>query len=206
MSRIDQVLSDFMDAWGAGRRPRVDDYLAAVEPGERDELAERLQEWLALAPSPRHDEETLAAIRAEPALARALAEIEADPGWLPSLRERAGLGLRELAARVTAAFGLRGEEARAEALLGRLERGELDPARASRRLLDVLGAALGVPAASLARARGARPAAAAALFRADDAAAERFAEELDALSRAATAPAPEPMDALERLFCGGPDA
>jgi hypothetical protein len=44
------------------------------------------------------------------------------------------------------------------------------------------------------------------LFRADDDAAEQMARDIDVLSRAAMAPAPAPMDELDVLFCGGPDA
>ena len=207
----DQLLSEFIDAWNAGARPQVEDYLQRAVPGERDELAERLEDWLLVAPSPAYDAQALASIRAEPGYAGALAEIEAVGLWpevLPRLRERAGLKLRELAGRITAAFGLPGEEARAEGYLERMEAGDLDASRVSRRLLDALGTALGVSAADLLRAGGVRPAAAPgqALFRAERYAAASFEADLEALSRAALTPAPEPMDELDRLFVGGPDA
>ena len=208
----DMLLSEFIDAWNAGTRPRVDDYLQRAAPGERDELADRLEDWLLVAPSPAYDMPALAAIRAEPAYLDALAEIEAGGLWpevLPRLRERAGLKLRELASRITAAFGLAGEEARAENYLERMEAGDLDASRVSRRLLDTLGTALGVSAADLLRAGGVRPAAATpgqALFRAERHAAASFEADLEALSRAALTSAPEPMDELDRLFVGGPDA
>jgi hypothetical protein len=212
MSDADRLLSDFIDAWNAGRRPRVDDYLARADPGERDALADALADWLTLAPAPAYDEAARRAIREEPALRAAAEAARREQGrWpelLPSLRERAGVRLRDLAARVTAAFGLPGEEDRAEAYLHRMERGDLDPQRVSRRLLEALGAALGVSGADLARAGGLRPSAGApaALFRAEQDAAASFEEELDALSRAAVTPAPAPMDELDRLFCGGRDA
>ena len=91
--------------------------------------------------------------------------------------------------------------------LARLEAGELDPARVSRRLLDALGALLGGSVAdSAALSRALRPAAAGgALFRAQDAGdSVRF--DIEVLSRAALSPAPPPMDELDRLFTGGPDA
>src|SRR4051812_47376221 len=147
-ARIDKLLSDFIDAWNRAERPRVDDYLQRASPGERDELAERLEDWLLVAPTPEYGTEALAAIRAEPAFVHAIAEIEVRPGaWpevLPRLRARADLRVRDLAARVTAAFGLSGQEDRAEQYLKRMERGELDATRVSRRLLDLLGGALGV--------------------------------------------------------------
>jgi transcriptional regulator with XRE-family HTH domain len=212
MSDADRILSEFIDAWNAGSRPRVDDYLARAGPDERDALADALADWLTLAPAPAYDEAARRAIREEPALRAAADAVHRERGrWpelLPSLRERAGVRLRDLAARVTTAFGLAGEEDRAQAYLERMERGELDPQRVSRRLLDVVGAALGVSGADLGRAGGLRPSAGApgALFRAEEDAAASFKEELEALSRAAVTPAPAPMDELDRLFCGGRDA
>ena len=131
----DWLLSEFMDAWNAGERPRVDAFLARADAAKRGELAERIAEWLAIAPTPAYDEAARAALRREPALQAILAATESDAGlWpdlLPRLRVRAGLGLRELAARLVAALELRGEEDRATVYLERLERGDLTP-RASR--------------------------------------------------------------------------
>ena len=42
----EQVLSDFIDAWNAGGRPRVRDYLARVPEAERDALADEISTWL----------------------------------------------------------------------------------------------------------------------------------------------------------------
>ena len=62
MSTNDQVLSDFIDAWNAGRRPRVREYLARLPDGpERDELADQITTWLEVAPTPAYDDETRAA-------------------------------------------------------------------------------------------------------------------------------------------------
>ena len=42
MSATDQVLSEFIDAWNAGNRPRVRDYLARLPDGpDRDTLLKR---------------------------------------------------------------------------------------------------------------------------------------------------------------------
>lgn len=207
---MERVLSEFVDDWTAGRRPQVDEWLERVAPGERAELAELLAEWLAVAPTPDYDEAMLAGLRADPAVAAVVAgaagEAGAWPALLPRLRVRAGLAVRELAVRVTAAFGLAGEEARAEAYLERMERGELDATRVSRRLLDSLGEALGVSGSALAEAGDLRPPAAPAIrFRAAPAAAASRMLDLDTLSRAATAGAPPPMDELDRLFLGGPE-
>ena len=209
---IDKLLSDFIDAWNAGERPRVGDYLARAEPAERDELASRLEEWLLVAPTPDYSEQTLAEIRAEPAFAGALAEIDAQPGpWpeaLPRLRERVGLSVRDLASRVTGAFGLRGQEQRAEAYLEQMERGQLDASSVSRRLLGVVADALGASAEALSRSGGMmRPAAPGAfLYRAESEPSASVEEDLDVLARAALSSPPPPMDELDRLFLGGPDA
>ena len=211
MSTPDRILSEFVDAWNAGRRPRVEDFLARAAPARRAALAAALGDWLAVAPTPAYDDAALAGIRAEPVLLAVLAATAAGSGrWpelLPHLRGRAGLALRELAERVAAAVGLPGEAPRTAAYLGRMERGELDAERVSRRLLDALGTALGVGADVLAEAGAPHPApAGGALFRGESRHADAIAEELEALARAALRPAPPPLDALDRLFLGGPDA
>jgi transcriptional regulator with XRE-family HTH domain len=209
MTAIDRVLGEFIDAWNAGRRPDVEAWLARVPEGDRDELAARLEAWLAIAPTPDYDEPTRAAIAAEPALRAALSAAAAQraplSARLPALRRRAGLAVRDVARRLVPVFGLRGEEARAVEYLDRLERDELDPARLSARLLDALAAILGADRDELAPGAPA-VAAGQAFFRADEDAAEWLASDIDALSRAALAPAPAPLDELDRLFVGGRDA
>jgi transcriptional regulator with XRE-family HTH domain len=201
MSTADQVLSDFIDAWNAGRRPDVLAYLARLPEGpERDALADEISMWLEVAPTPRYDEAARAAIRAEPALQAAL------PSLLARLRTRAGLSVGDVAHRIVERFSLGdGDEARAAAYVARLERGDLEPARVSRRLLDALGGLLGAPLAEAVPPRAAAVAGG-ALFRADGPAGDDVLHELDVLTRAATTPAPAPMDELDRLFTGGPDA
>jgi transcriptional regulator with XRE-family HTH domain len=215
-NRPDLVLSEFIDAWNAGRRPRVRDYLARVPEGpERDALASELDTWLQTAPAPALPPEARAEIRAEPAVQHVLAALEGEAGtWqqtMPRLRARAGLSIAELARRIVERFGLgAGSEPRAAAYLQRMECGELEPSRVSRRLLDALGEALGASGPTLLDAgmlgRGLRPAGAGGtLFRADADVDQWIAEDIDVLSRAAMAPAPVPLDELDRLFVGGPD-
>jgi hypothetical protein len=218
MTHPDQVLSDFIDAWNSGRRPSVREHLRRVDEDRRDELAEQIATWLEVAPPPPYGEEARAAIRSEPVVRRVLAAGAHDVGsWptvLPRLRRRAGLGLADVAGRLVAGLGLGGvaEADRAEAYLERMERGELGPDRVSRRLLDALGELLGVSGRSLADLGGRagavlRPAAAGGtLFRAGQDAHELVAQDIEVLSRAAMAPAPAPMDELDRLFVGGPEA
>jgi transcriptional regulator with XRE-family HTH domain len=216
MSSTEQVLDDFIEAWNAGLRPRVREYLSRVPAGApRDELADRLALWLEAAPAPEHDERTRAAIRAEPVVQRTLAAVgEAAGLWpavVPRLRARAGLSVRDLAAGVVERFGVpaAGGEDRAVDYLERLERGELEPARVSRRLLEALAARLGVGADLLAGlGAGAGPRAATsggALYRAPAGPDATLVGDIETLSRAALTPAPPPMDELDRLFLGGPD-
>ena len=212
----DKILSDFIDAWNAGERPRVLDFLARAPDDERDALAEQITTWLELAPTPDYSDAARAAIRDEPAVRSVFATVGDDAGlWpelIPRLRARAGLSLADLAARVRERFGLGADDAdRTVAYLDRLEHGDLEPARVSRRLLDALGDALGASGTTLRDAatfgRGLRPAAAGGtLFRTDAVADDQVLADLETLSRLAMRRAPAPMDELDRLFTGGPDA
>jgi len=212
MTSIDLVLGEFIDAWKAGRRPVVDEYLERVPASERDELAEQLLSWLSIAPIPAYDEATRKQIAGDPALRAAVQALESVSAPLPervtALRVRAGLAIADVARSVASAFGLGGQEARTADYLEQLEHDELDASRISRRLCDALAKIFGAdpdlltppPAWSLGAATPAQ-----ALFRADEAPDAGLAEDLHVLSQAAMAPAPEPMDELERLFLGGPD-
>jgi len=95
MSTSERVLSDFIDAWNAGRRPRVGDYLQRVPGDQRDELAEQITTWLELVPPPAYSEQARGAIRSEPIVQGVLSTVGDDvgawPALLPRLR-RAGLG------------------------------------------------------------------------------------------------------------------
>jgi transcriptional regulator with XRE-family HTH domain len=210
MTAIEQLLGEFIDAWNAGRRPAVNDYLQRAPAQERDELATQLQTWLQIAPTPDYDTPTRAAIAAEPALRAALdaAAQNRSPlsARLPTLRERSGLAVRDVARRLVAIFGI-DDEQRATDYLERIERDELEASRLSRRLLDALAAILGADRDQLAVGPPAF-AGGQAFFRAEDDADRWIAQDIDALSRAALAPAPaaSPLDELDRLFLGGPDA
>lgn len=209
MTAIEQLVGEFIDAWNGGQRPDVSDYLARAPATDRDELAEQLATWLQIAPTPHFDDATRAAIVQEPALRAALdaaAALRAPLAErLPTLRERAGLAMRDVAERLAAIFDF-GDEERAADYLERLERGELDTSRLSRRLLDALAAILGADRDQLTDPivlAGGQ-----ALFRAEEDADQWIAADIDALSRAALAPAPasDHLDELDRLFLGGPEA
>src|SRR4051812_38257732 len=210
MSTLEQILGEFIDAWNAGRRPSVEDYLERASVADRDELAAQLATWLQIAPTPHYDEPTRAAISSEPALLRALetAATMRSPlsARLPTLRARAGLAVRDVAQRLVAIFNLEDEQ-RAAAYLEQIERNEIDSTRLSRRLLDALATILGADRDQL---NPRRPAMAPgqAFYRAEKDTNRWIAEDTDALPGAALAPAPpsSPRDELDRLFLGGPDA
>lgn len=216
MFSTDLLLSEFIDDWNAGRRPRVRDVLRRVpDDAARTRLAREIDAWLELAPTPDFDAEARAAIRAEPVVQRVFAAVGDDAGlWpqvLPDLRERSRLSLRQLAGRLVERLSLRAEdEGRTAAYLERMERGELDATRVSRRLLDALADLLGASPATLADAgtfgRELRPAVAGGtLFRSDGEAEDWVADDLALLTQAALEPAPPSLDEVDRLFLGGPD-
>lgn len=212
MTPSDQLLSDFIDDWNAGRRPRVRAYLARLpDDASRDELAERIDQWLQIAPTPDYAA-ARDAIRVHPAIEPLLAPGQANGGWataLPRLRQRSSLSFAALAAGLVDRLDLQPDDApRAADYLERLESGRLDPARLSRRLLDTLGALLNVSADWLADLTGPGPrpgAPAGVLLRSDRTAEHDPRGDIELLSRAALTPAPTPTGELDRLFTGGRD-
>jgi hypothetical protein len=207
----DQVLSEFIDAWNAGERPDVDDYLARVPDDERPELADQLMTFLSVAPTPDYSDEALEAIRADPIVAAALAAPTKRGGLLPSLlaglRERFSLSTPELARELVRELDLPDEKtAKTTSYLERLERGELEASRVSRKVFDALARLFGVPRDELEGAGDlgswAMPAAAPA-FRAEDEAAEAAAPHLDLLAKGLATPGGAGRDEVDDLFLGG---
>ncbi|RKQ90902.1 hypothetical protein C8N24_0717 [Solirubrobacter pauli] len=216
MTSADQLLSDFIDDWNAGRRPRVREYLARL-PDEQDraELADRIDSWLQVAPTPAFTDEARAAIHAHPSVQPLLEPARPSGSWatvLPRLRRRAALSPDELAAGLVDRLDLAPTDTpRAADYLQRLELEQLDPTRLSRRLLDALGGLLDVSTGWLtdlaaAAPRVVTPPPAAALLRSDQPGEHALRHDLELLSRAALTPAPTPADELDRLFTGGRDA
>lgn len=213
MTSTEKVLGEFIDAWKAGRRPEVDDYLQRVPEADRDELAEQLLSWLSVAPTPAYDEATRAQIARDLAVLAAVDALDAVilplPERVATLRSRAGLAITDVASRLAAAFGLGGQEARTATYLQQLEDDELDTSRLAQRLRDALASILGTDpdllAPSPAWSAGAAQASP-AMWRADEAPDTEVAEAFEQFAAAAMTPAPEPMDELDRLFLGGPNA
>lgn len=206
----DQILSQFIDAWNAGERPDVDDYVARAAENDRAELAEQLIAFLSVAPTPAYSDETLAAIRAEALAGTAPGPVL--PQLLARLRARLGLTPPELAEKVVGELGLADDaQPKAAGYLERLERGTLDPAGVSRRVFDALARVFAVPRSELEGAADlggwlapvAAPAAA-PVFRAERrAAAEQVSDHLEVLADALRTPARTPRDEVDELFLGG---
>jgi transcriptional regulator with XRE-family HTH domain len=207
----DQVLSEFIDAWNAGQRPDVDDYLIRVPDAERAELADQLVMFLSVAPTPEYSDDALAAIRADPIVAGALGAPAERGGLLPSLlgslRERFSLSTPQLAAELVRELELPDERAsKTASYLDQLERGQLEPSRISRKVFDALARLFGVPSDELEGAGNvgswATPSPAPA-FRAEDDAAQAAAPHLDLLAKGLATPGGAGRDEVDDLFLGG---
>ncbi len=204
----DRILSDFIDAWNAGKRPEVDDYLDRVPAEEREELAQELMSFLTFAPTPSYSEATLSEIRAEPVVAQALGAAAQRSGLLPPLlgrlRKRLGLSTAQLAGALARELGLpEAHQDKTAGYLERWERGELASARVSRRVFEGMARVLGVPRAELEGAADAGGWAAAPVFRAGGAAAEEAAPYLELLADALETPGEAARDEVDDLFLGG---
>jgi hypothetical protein len=211
----EQVLSEFIDAWNAGNRPEVDDYIARVPEDEQAELADELLAFLTLVPTPGYSDEALAAIRAEPVVAETLGAGAESGGVLAALvaqlRERSGMSTADVAGELVDELGLRTEQAPKTArYLERLEQARLEPSRISRKVFEALGRLFRVPSAELEDAAdyggwSGMPVAQAAapVFRADESAAASAARHLEVLADALAAPGGEPRDEVDDLFLGG---
>ena len=208
MTSVAHALGEFIAAWNAGERPRLDDYISRVAPDEQDDLAQQIRMYMLTAPEPEeYSEEAWAEMSADPMIARIAEqamEPEPWPSLLPRLRERAGL----TAAAVVDRLGTR-NRAKAQNLYEEMESGELDPERPSWALLDKLAGIFGVSRESLDwRGGGLQvlrsmaappPAAAPALFRSDDAVTHH---DMDLLADGLTQQADD-WDDVDDLFLGG---
>lgn len=208
-STREQVLSEFIDAWNAGQRPEVDEYIARVPAKEQHALGEELATFLTFAPTPAYPDAALTAIRAE--LEGAPDEPHLVGALLARLRSRFRMSTTEVAAELVEDLGLTTQQVpKTAGYLERLESGSLDPTRVSRRVFEVLGRLFGLAGAELEGAADrsswtAMPAAAPAapVFRADEEAAERTARHLDFLADALAAPGGDQRDEVDDLFLGG---
>ena len=126
MTEIAHLLGEFIAAWNQGQRPRMAAYLERAAPNERDELADRIETFLTIAPDPVYDGSTWAEMVSDPMIERVahMSMGAAEPLPLPALRERAGLSLGQLAAKL----GFSGASAKkAAGVLEEIESGRQEP-------------------------------------------------------------------------------
>src|SRR6478609_1611658 len=183
-STREQVLSEFIDAWSAGQRPNVDEYVVRVPAEEQDALGEELATFLTFAPTPAYSDAALTAIRAE--IGETRNEANLIGALLARLRSRLRVSTGDVAAELMDDLGLDKQQVpKASGYLERLESGSLDPTRVSRRVFEALGRLFGLAGTELEGAADRSgwtpmPAAAAPapVFRADEEAAEHTARHL----------------------------
>jgi hypothetical protein len=212
----EQVLSEFIDAWNAGKRPDVDEYIARVPAEEQGALSEELLNFLSFAPTPAYSDAVMEAIEAEPAVVETLRGTAGKSSLLSELlsrlRERFGMSTDEVAGELVGELGLAEDrKPKTAGYLERLEQGRLEPARVSRRVFEALGRIFGLAGSELegaADAGGWTPipapaAAASAVFRAKKDAAAATCRHLEVLADALAAPGGEPRDEVDELFLGG---
>ena len=204
MTDVAHTLGEFIAAWNAGERPRVETYLDRVAPADRDELADQIETFLLVAPEPEYSTDTWSQMTADPMVAAAASaafEAEAWTSLLPRLRERAGVTWAQVAERLGVS-----NRAKAVEQLEAMEAGRLDPAMPSRTLLERLADVFGVSAETLDwRGSGyfGAPQAAAGVFRASAPASEHE-RRLEYLADALLSEDQE-WDDVDELFLGGRD-
>jgi hypothetical protein len=213
MTSSDQLLSEFIDAWNAGKRPDVSDYVERAPAGERDELAGLINVFLQDAPTPPYSEEALAAIRSDPLVGKlgSLLEVEGAP-WpslLPRLRARARLTRDQVVSQLSALLGVTEREEKVKRYYHQMETGTLDPEGVSGRVLDALAGIFGIGRKEIEKAGDLSAIAAEPAlemqFRATDATLEVDAVRAERLEHAAAhSPVPEQgWDEVDHLFLGG---
>src|SRR5688500_541834 len=129
MDKLDRLLNEFVEAWNAGRRPEVDDYVERAPEAERNELAGLIGAFLEIAPTPPYSPEQLDALRRDPivlAIGR-LAEDEPGPTPLPRLRERAKLKRDQVVEALARALGFPEKQTKIRRYYHQLEVGTITP-------------------------------------------------------------------------------
>ena len=206
MSDVSSLLARFVDDWHAGRRPLVEEALAATSgEKERHELASMLATFLEHAPTPAYDEQALEDLMHQPAVAAAAETLTGArmswPARVGERRRRLGLSLNSLARTVLAEAGVKGDEERAARYLNELERGTRDATEFSPRLIEVLGRSLKLRPEVLSPAP-----ASGALYRKDQSVSPGTELRLEAFADALASPPPSdgerPRDPVDELFFG----
>jgi hypothetical protein len=149
MADIERLIAEFAADWEAGRRTDVGPVLDRVDPGQRQELAAALDNYLMTAPTRRWDPEAFEGSLAQRASDRVYESVAgvsgAWPELLPRLRNQARIKRRELVERLAGAlgFGAEPQVAKVGDYYNRMEHGLLEAGGVSRRVIDALAGILG---------------------------------------------------------------
>jgi hypothetical protein len=207
MATPEELLSNFIDAWNAGERPRVPEYLAKAPAADREELAALIRTFLEQAPTPDYSPEKLAAIASEPAVKELSGLIESQSGFwpslLPRLRRRSKLTRDQVVAQLAGLLGLEGREPRIHPYYHQMETGTIDPRGVSRRVLEGLAKVFKVDVKQIEEAGDFTlmpPSGAPAYLRSYKAREVMGAEAVDFNAPASPG---APMDEVDQLFLGG---
>lgn len=205
---LDTLLNEFVDAWNAGDRPRVEDYVSRAPAGHGDELAGLIGAFLEVAPAPPYTPAQLDELRADPAVQQIGNLIDSPSGlWptlLPRLRKRAQLTRDQVVERLAEALGVQGREPKVKEYYHQMESGRLDPRGVSARVLDSLAGIFKVNVAEIERAGDFS-------LTPDAPAAPAFYRTLsvgevpgaDTFDFEASMAAPSDLDEVDQLFLGG---
>lgn len=209
MSRVEQLLRQYVEVHRQSRDADPRPYLAQLDGAEKEQLEVLIDEYLRRAPRREWDEAAYAESAARPltaALAQSLGGASGLwPSLLPRLRNRARIKRAELVSELAARLGAQSKRAKVARYYNQMEQGLLPADGVSDQVLDALAAILGQTADALRQAGravrpgGEQPSAAAEL------AFARLAQAGDdePTDARAAPPAPEDWDEVDRLFRGG---
>jgi hypothetical protein len=207
MSQIDRLLNEFVEAWNAGERPEVDDFVDRAPEAERNELAGLIGAFLEIAPTPPYSPEQLDALRADPVVQVIARVAEGEPSPLPRLRERAKLKRDQVVEALARILGFPDKQKKIARYYHQLEIGAITSGQVSQRVVDALADILRVTPGDVERA-GAffhlSPEPAAEMFLRRDEYGNEFLtdENLEVAATRSVVPG-EDWDEIDRLFLGG---
>ena len=149
MADLDRLLDELAADYEAGRDVDPAELLDRADPGQRQELAARIDSYLMTAPPRKWDPEAYEGSLAQQAVDRVYESMVAESGsWaevLPALRERAQIRRADLVSRLAGALGFTAvpQVEKVGDYYNRMEHGRLRPAGVSGRVIDALAEILG---------------------------------------------------------------
>jgi len=149
MTDVQPILERFERDWAAGRRPKVEDALAAVDDAQREALRVALVELLARLPVPAYTRDTLATLHAEPGVAAAASlasPSDVASASLHGLRLEAQIRRDDIVEKLIQRLSLPPDRPKIRRYLHDLETGLLDPGHVAARLVEALASIMCLPA------------------------------------------------------------